>query len=78
MSLRCTSRRPGHCAHRLRRAWREGGESGIIISMNLNHDDTVEGDDVAPPVPEPDLEIEIDPIPSAGAADIGGRAGDED
>jgi hypothetical protein len=46
--------------------------------MNLNHDDTVEGDDVAPPVPEPDLKIEIDPIPSAGAADIGGRAGDED
>ena len=45
--------------------------------MDQDHDDTVEGDDLAPPVPEPSLSgIEIDPIPSAGAADVGGRAGD--
>jgi hypothetical protein len=43
------------------------------------HDDTVMGDDLAPPVPEPDIELNPnDPIPSAGAADIGGRRGDLD
>jgi hypothetical protein len=43
------------------------------------HDDSVMGDDLAPPVPEPDLELNPnDPIPSAGAADVGGRPGDLD
>ncbi len=38
-------------------------------------DDTVEGDDVAPPVAEPDLDLNLsDRIPSAGASDTGGRA----
>jgi hypothetical protein len=47
--------------------------------MDQDHDDTVDGEELAPPVPEPALgAIEIDPIPSAGAADVGGRAGDED
>ena len=50
-----------------------------MVPMDQNHDDTIEGDDIAPPVPEPDLSrIEVEPIPSAGAADIGGRAGDLD
>ena len=41
------------------------------------NDDTVEGDDVAPPVAESDLTINAnDTDPTAGASDIGGRAGD--
>jgi hypothetical protein len=41
-------------------------------------DDTVEGDDIAPPVAEAHLKLDLnDRIPSAGAADIGGRAGDD-
>jgi hypothetical protein len=37
-------------------------------------DDTVEGDDIAPPVAEAHLKLDLnDRIPSAGAADIGGR-----
>lgn len=40
-------------------------------------DETIEGDDVAPPVAEPDLHINTnDADPTAGASDIGGRAGD--
>lgn len=40
-------------------------------------DETVEGDDVAPPVAETDLHINTnDADPTAGASDIGGRAGD--
>jgi hypothetical protein len=52
---------------------------GIMLGMDQDHDDTVEGDDIAPPVSEPDLSrIETESIPSAGAADIGGRAGGDD
>ena len=41
-------------------------------------DDTVEGDDIAPPVAEAHLKLALnDRIPSAGAADIGGRAADD-
>jgi hypothetical protein len=41
-------------------------------------DDTVEGDDIAPPVAEAHLKLDLnDRIPSAGAADIGGRAADD-
>ncbi|HTW82830.1 MAG TPA: hypothetical protein VMD91_02040 [Candidatus Sulfotelmatobacter sp.] len=40
-------------------------------------DDTVEGDDVAPPVAGPELHLNTnDTDPTAGASDIGGRAGD--
>ena len=50
-----------------------------MAGMDQDHDDTVEGDDVAPPVNEPALDDpEIDPIPSAGGAAVGGRAGDDD
>jgi hypothetical protein len=46
---------------------------------NYDTDDTVEGDDIAPPIAEPDLMLNPnDPIPSAGGADIGGRAGGDD
>jgi hypothetical protein len=41
----------------------------------VDDDDTVEGDDIAPPVPEPVLDINTnDTDPTAGASDIGGRA----
>jgi hypothetical protein len=41
-------------------------------------DDTVQGDDIAPPVAEPRLSLDLnDRIPSAGAADVGGRAADD-
>lgn len=52
---------------------RENGEDALA------HDDTVEGDDVAPPVAEPELRLNTsDPDPTAGASDIGGRAGGDD
>jgi hypothetical protein len=41
----------------------------------VDDDDSVEGDDIAPPVPEPVLDINTnDTDPTAGASDIGGRA----
>jgi len=40
---------------------------------------TDDGDDVAPPVAEAELDLNLsDRIPAAGIADIGGRAGDGD
>jgi hypothetical protein len=50
-------------------------DPGSLAAIEDN-DDTVEGDDIAPPVPEPDLDINTsDTDPTAGASDIGGRAG---
>jgi hypothetical protein len=59
-----------------------GGDTGEFEDVPADDpidamdDDTVEGDDVAPPVDEPILGLDLnDRIPSAGIADIGGRAG---
>lgn len=41
-------------------------------------DDTDDGDDIAPPVAEPNLDLNLnDRIPAAGGVDTGGRAADD-
>ena len=52
----------------------EDDDFGTLEAIE-DDDDTVEGDDVAPPVAEPTLNINTnDTDPTAGASDIGGRA----
>jgi len=48
-------------------------------SVDEEPDATDDGDDLAPPVAEAQIDLNLnDRIPSAGVADVGGRAGDDD